>query len=125
MVSELYEQLGEFSDHLLLLRLEETTIGAVVAALAALLVFPVHTRRAAGVAARNYYARLGELLSGLVDRLDGRRAESSLTSAIRGLDHANQQLLSTARPLSRSPFRRDARARPRQPAAAHHGSSTL
>jgi Fusaric acid resistance protein-like len=107
MVSELYQQLGEFSNHLLLLRLEETTIGAVVAALAALLVFPVHTRRAAGVAARDYYARLGELLKGLVEHLDSGRAESSLTTATRGLDHANQQLLTTARPLSRSPFRRD------------------
>jgi hypothetical protein len=107
MVSELYEQLGEFSNHLLLLRLEETTIGAVVAALAALLVFPVHTRRAAGVAARDYYARLGELLRGLVEHLNTGRAESSLTTATRGLDHATQQLLTTARPLSRSPFRRD------------------
>ena len=108
MVSELYEQLGEFSNHLLLLRLEETTIGAVVAALAALLVFPVHTRQAARVAARDYYARLGELLSDLVEHLDtAGPAESSLTTATRGLDHANQQLLATARPLSRSPFRRD------------------
>jgi Fusaric acid resistance protein-like len=107
MVSQLYVQLGEFSNHLLVLRLEETTIGAIVAALAALVVFPVRTRQAARVAASDYYARLGDLLSGLTERLGTGRAARSLTTATRGLDHANQQLLTTARPLSRSPFRRN------------------
>jgi uncharacterized membrane protein YccC len=106
-VSQLYVQLGEFSNHLLVLRLEETTIGAVVAALAALFVLPVRTRQAARVAARDYYARLGELLSGLAERLDTGTAAYSLTTGSRGLDHASQQLLTTARPLSRSPFRRN------------------
>lgn len=107
MVSQLYVQLGEFSNQLLVLRLEETTIGAVVAALAALLILPVRTRQAARVAARDYYERLAELLSGLADQLDTGRSALSLTTATRGLDHANQQLLTTARPLSRSPFRRN------------------
>ena len=40
MVSELYVQLGEFSSGLLVLRLEETALGAVVATLAAVLIFP-------------------------------------------------------------------------------------
>ena len=57
MVSELYEQLGEFSNHLLLLRLEETAIGAVVAALAALLVFPVRTIHAVSLSGPYWLAR--------------------------------------------------------------------
>ena len=107
MVSQLYVQLGEFSNHLLLLRLEETTIGAVVAALAALLTFPVRTHQAVRVAAQEYYTQLAELLRGLAERLNAGRDARSLTPATRGLDHANQQLLTTARPLTRSPFRRD------------------
>ena len=42
-VSELYEQLEEFSNHLLLLRLEETAMGAAVAAICALVIFPIPT----------------------------------------------------------------------------------
>jgi uncharacterized membrane protein YccC len=108
MVSQLYVQLGEYSNHLLVLRLEETAIGAGVAVLAALLVFPVGTRAAARVAARDFYARLGDLLDGLSQRLDGRPANGLAPSAAaRSLDHASQQLLVTARPLSRSPFQRE------------------
>jgi uncharacterized membrane protein YccC len=108
MVSQLYVQLGEYSNSLLDLRLKETAVGAGVAALAALLVFPVRTRQAARVATRDYYARLGELLERVTERLStGRAARTPLTTATRGLDHAAQQLLWTARPLSRSPFRRD------------------
>jgi hypothetical protein len=108
MVSQLYVQLGEYSNSLLALRLEETTIGAVVAALAALLVFPVRTHHAVLVAARDYFATLRELLDGVAERLrTGRAGPTALTTATRGLDHAAQQLMWTARPLARGPFRRD------------------
>ena len=75
-VSQLYVQLGEYSNQLLVLRLEETAIGAAVAGLAALLVFPVRSRQAARIAAREYYARLGELLDGLAGRLSGARPDA-------------------------------------------------
>jgi hypothetical protein len=113
-VSQLYVQLGEYSNHLLILRLEETAIGAGVAAIAALLVFPVGARQASRVATREFYARLGELIDELVARLDGGHSPSGavpaaapLTTAARGLDHASHQLRSAALPLSRTPFRRD------------------
>ena len=102
-VSQLYVQLGEFTNHLLVLRLEETAIGAAVAMLAALVIFPIHARQAALVATRDFYARLGELLDGLVRRLSGEPA--ALTAASRGLDTAGHALHSAALPLSRLPFR--------------------
>lgn len=113
-VSQLYVQLGEYSNQLLVLRLEETAIGAAIAGVAALLVFPVGARQASRVATREYYARLGELLDGLAERLDtgDRRADAAamagtLSAASRSLDHASHQLRSAALPLSRAPFRRD------------------
>jgi hypothetical protein len=106
-VSQLYMQLGEYSNGLLTLRLEETAIGAGVAALVALLVFPVPTSRATRIAARDYLASLGELLEQVTNGLrSGRVVRSGLSSSARGLDHAAQQLLSTAQPLSLSPFQR-------------------
>jgi uncharacterized membrane protein YgaE (UPF0421/DUF939 family) len=105
MVSQLYVQLGEYTNHLLVLRLEETAIGAAVAGLAALTIFPIHARQATRVAVRDYYARLGDLLDGLVARLSSEPA--TLTAASRGVDNAGHALRSAALPLSRSPFRSD------------------
>jgi Fusaric acid resistance protein-like len=104
-VSQLYVQLGEYTNHLLVLRLEETAIGAAVAAAAALVIFPIHARQATRVAVSDYYARLGDLLDGLIARLSGQRA--GLTAASRGVDNASHALRSAALPLSQMPFRSD------------------
>jgi hypothetical protein len=117
MVSMLYVDLGEFSSGLLLDRLELTAIGAVIAMLAALLVFPVRTRRVVRQAVLSYL----DALLGLVEHLSeiareasgGARstgtttATATSTTAARHLDDTLQQLLVTARPLTRDPFRRD------------------
>ena len=50
-VSQLYQQLGEFTNSLLLVRLEETALGAAVAILVVMLVLPLHTRQVLRVAA--------------------------------------------------------------------------
>jgi hypothetical protein len=105
MVSQLYVQLGEYTNHLLVLRLEETAIGAAVATAAALLIFPIHARQATYVAVSDYYERLGDLLDGLIARLSGGAAV--LTAAARGVDNAGHALRSAALPLSRMPFRSD------------------
>ena len=55
------------------------------------------------MATRDFYARLAELLDGLVRRLSGEPA--ALTAASRGLDTAGHALQSAALPLSRLPFR--------------------
>lgn len=104
-VAQLYEQLAVYSNHLLVLRLEETAIGAGVALAAALLIFPVNTRRATRVAARAYLTQLEELLAGVRAQVQG-GGEGRLTTASRALDHATHQLTATVGPLRRSPLRR-------------------
>ena len=106
-VSQLYVQLGEYSNQLLLLRLEETAIGAAVAVLAAIVVFPVRTRQATRVATRDYYDLLGQLLGRIVARLEGDDDATPLSGLSRSLDSAGHQLRSAALPLARQPFRRD------------------
>jgi hypothetical protein len=103
-VSELYVQFGEFSSGLLVLRLEETALGAVIAMLAAVLIFPVGTRRAAGQAATGYLDALGSLLTRLPQSLLDPPRARRLSVDSRALDDALQQLLATARPLAWYPF---------------------
>jgi uncharacterized membrane protein YccC len=107
MVSQLYQQLGEYSNHLLVLRLEETSIRAAVAALCALFIFPVGTRWTAGIAARAHLDALADLLSRIAAGLREQQAPAPLSAASRALDHAHQQLLVTARPLGASPLHRE------------------
>jgi uncharacterized membrane protein YgaE (UPF0421/DUF939 family) len=108
MVSELYVQLGEFSNGLLVLRLEETALGAVIAMLAAVLIFPVGTRRAAMRAATGYLDALGSLITRLPESLLDPPGARRLSADSRALDDALQQLRATAHPLTWYPSRRDA-----------------
>ncbi len=59
MVSQLYVQLDEFSNSLLLLRLEETAIGAAVAIAVVMVVLPLRTRRVLRVALRDHVQAVG------------------------------------------------------------------
>jgi DNA-binding CsgD family transcriptional regulator len=56
-VSQLYAQLGQFSDSLLLVRVEETAIGAAAAIAAVTLVFPGHRRSSTRPSAASKSAR--------------------------------------------------------------------
>src|SRR6201999_837056 len=69
MVSQLYVELDEFSNSLLLLRLAETAVGAGVAILTVLLVLPLHVGRVARVAARQQVEALADLADRCLDRL--------------------------------------------------------
>jgi uncharacterized membrane protein YgaE (UPF0421/DUF939 family) len=101
MVSQLYAQLGEFSNALLELRLEETAIGAAVAMIIAILVFPLRTRRVVRVALRQFVEAVGRLAGHASDHL--READSTpkatLRSDARAVDAAYQALMATAQPL--------------------------
>ncbi len=103
MVSQLYVELGEFSNSLLLLRLEETAIGAGVAMATVLLVLPLHIGRVARVAAREELAALGELIDRSLDRLADPASEGGsdleLRAAARRVDTAHQALVATVTPL--------------------------
>lgn len=118
-VSQLYVQLDEFSDALLVTRLEENAIGVAVAALTVLFVFPLRPGRVVAVAVRQYVDALSELAGQAVRRLldgggdtgdlgdsdnlgdygdpgdSGDVGDRALRTAARRLDGAHQSLVAT------------------------------
>jgi uncharacterized membrane protein YgaE (UPF0421/DUF939 family) len=110
MVSQLYVELDEFSNSLLLLRLAETAVGAGVAILTVLLVLPLHVGRVARVAARQQLEALADLADRSLDRLaDPASAVGSdleLRAAARRVDVAYQAYVATVRPMRTPTFGR-------------------
>src|ERR1700691_5393730 len=78
MVSQLYEESGDFSSSLLLQRLEETTVGAGVAAAVVLVVLPLRASRVARVALLSYLSALASLLRDAQGALGGAQNAPSL-----------------------------------------------
>jgi uncharacterized membrane protein YccC len=99
MVSQLYIEIGDFSDALLVQRLEETAIGAAVAATVVLVVLPLHASRVARVALHDYLAAMASLLRHAYEVLGGAGDAASLpgdtqvlTSAYRSLEPTIQSM---------------------------------
>lgn len=99
MVSQMYVQLGEYSDFLLRLRLEETAIGAAVAIVTVLVVFPLRSWQVVRVAARAHAEAVRDLADGALRRVTGDCADAELRAAARTLDGAHQTLVAALRPL--------------------------
>ncbi|MGM0350774.1 FUSC family protein [Streptomyces sp. Adlamb9] len=98
MVSQLYSVLHEFSAGLLLLRLEETALGAAIGIAVAYFILPTSTRDTVESARRAYFRALADLL----DRAAPTGADGTgLDALARSLDHRLQQLTLVARPLTR------------------------
>lgn len=104
MVSQLYVQLSEFSNSLLLLRLEETALGSAVAIVVVMLVLPLRTRRVLRIASRDLVQAVGRLADHASYHLLGEDhdTEATLRSDARAVDAAYQALTATAQPLRRS-----------------------
>ncbi|MDI5967787.1 carboxypeptidase regulatory-like domain-containing protein [Streptomyces sp. SL13] len=111
MVSQLYGVLHELSAQLLLLRLEETALGAGIGIAVALVVVPTSTRDTVVTARRRYFAALSDLLTACATRMAAPTpgaadqqppaTDDALESLTRTLDHRFQQLALVARPLTR------------------------
>jgi hypothetical protein len=103
-VSQLYQQLGEFTNSLLLVRLEETALGAAVAIIVVMLVLPLRTRQVLRVALRQHVEAVGRLVDHANARLQGREDEidSTLRSDARAVDAAYQAVFATAQPVRRT-----------------------
>jgi hypothetical protein len=103
-VSQLYQQLGEFTNSLLLVRLEETALGAAVAIAVVMLVLPLHTRQVLRVALREHVVAVGRLVDDASARLAGRGdgIDSTLRSDARAVDAAYQAVVATAQPVRRT-----------------------
>jgi len=99
MVSQLYVQLGEYTDSLLRLRLEETAIGAAVAIVTVLVVFPLRSWQVVRVAARGHAEAVQALVDGTLRRVTDTCSDAELRSAARDLDAAHQTLIASLRPL--------------------------
>lgn len=98
-VSQLYEQLDEFSDALLRLRVEETALGAAIAILTVLCVFPLHVRRVANVAVRDYLAAMKRIVQTAVARMRLQATPEALRLAERELDAAYQTMVAVTASL--------------------------
>jgi len=104
VVAQLYEQLGEFSNSLLLLRLEETALGAAVAIVVVMTVVPLRTRRVLRVTLRAYVQAVGQLAQHATACLlgNGLDIEKTLRADARAVDAGYQALVATAYPLQRN-----------------------
>jgi hypothetical protein len=75
MVAQLYSVLGEFSNELLYLRLEETAIGAAIGIAVAMVFLPLSTRDTVRSARNAVLASLADALNDIAARIDGRRPD--------------------------------------------------
>ncbi|MGN6243160.1 MAG: FUSC family protein, partial [Motilibacteraceae bacterium] len=100
MIGQLYTVLHTFSDGLLVLRLEETAVGAAAGIVVALLVAPLSTRDTARTAQKALLESLADLLGAIADRLAG-SGEPDLDALSRGLDDRARRLDLVSRPLTR------------------------
>jgi uncharacterized membrane protein YgaE (UPF0421/DUF939 family) len=104
MVSQLYVQLGEFSDSLLLLRLEETALGSAVAIAVVVLILPLRTRRVLRIALRDHIQAVGQIADHAGSYLAGEGTDGTLHADARAVDASYQALVATAQPLRRNLF---------------------
>jgi uncharacterized membrane protein YgaE (UPF0421/DUF939 family) len=106
VVSQLYRQFGEFSNSLLVLRLEETALGAGVAIAVVVLVFPLRTRRVVRVALRQFVQAIGRLADHAGEHLLGQDHDTGTTlrSDARAVDAAYHALTAAAQPVRRNLF---------------------
>lgn len=100
MLALLYGLLGQFTFEVLLLRIEETAIGAVVGVASAVLVLPIHTRTTIRNDARAFFRTLSAVIDASVATLLGERATANPTETARQLDKDLQQFATTAKPLT-------------------------
>jgi uncharacterized membrane protein YccC len=100
MLALLYGLLGEFRVGLLLLRIEETAIGAVIGIAAAMLVLPVNTRARIRSDAHTFFLTLSDLVDASVTSLLGGDTAVRLTETARQLGRDLQQFRTTAKPMS-------------------------
>ncbi len=100
MLALMYGLLGEFTFGLLLLRIEETAVGAVIGIAAAVLVLPINTRAKIRGDAHTFFLTLSDLVEASVTSLLGTPAPARLTETARQLDRDLAQFRITAKPMS-------------------------
>jgi uncharacterized membrane protein YccC len=105
-----YGLIGQFSVQTLVLRIEETAIGAAAAVVAAFLVLPRGTRAAFGEAVGDVVDAMDRVLAEATDRLVGRRPGAPPREGVRAMDDALATLRLRAQTLAAPFARRRARS---------------
>ncbi|HET7357256.1 MAG TPA: FUSC family protein [Nocardioidaceae bacterium] len=100
MIGQLYSALHQFSSGLLVLRLEETAVGAAAGIVVALLVTPLSTRDTVRAARDDLLGALGELLTGAACRVERDPPRPDLDALARALDDRVRRLALVAQPLA-------------------------
>lgn len=96
----LYDMMGMLTTDVLVLRLEETVLGAAVGTFVALFVFPTSTRSAVDLAFGKYFTAMDELLTALAaGARGGARGEQRVLDAVDDLDRAVADLRAAVRPV--------------------------
>jgi len=106
----LYGLIGQFSVETLVLRIEETAIGAALGMLAGFLILPTGTREAFGTALDDVVAATYAVLDASVDRVLGRPVAVAPVELARDLDAALGVLRKRAHPLDNPLPRRRGRS---------------
>lgn len=101
MLGQLYSVLHEFSAGLLVLRLEETAIGAAVGVVVAVALLPLSTRDTVRAARDTLLAAFADLLEAVADRMTRMGLAQDVDALSRNVDNRYRQLLLVARPLTR------------------------
>ncbi|MEV5595505.1 FUSC family protein [Streptomyces sp. NPDC052496] len=106
MLGLLYTLLNTYSLDVLILRIEETALGAACGIIAAAVVLPVHTDRRTDDLLGTVLTKLDEVVSASIDQLSGAPA-ADLLGLSRDLDTALDELRASTRPLTHpiSPLR--------------------
>jgi uncharacterized membrane protein YccC len=100
-----FGQQGVFSNSLLLLRVEETAIGAGIGIVVATVIFPLRTGPVLRVAMRRYLQAVGRVVEHATALLVGEdHDDTTLRGDARALDAAYQEVLATAQPTGRNLF---------------------
>jgi uncharacterized membrane protein YccC len=99
MVSQLYSVLHEFTPGLLVLRLEETALGAGIGIAVGLVVLPTSTRDTLEAAERALLEAVAAVLDETADAWEGATADPS--ARVRAMEDRMRQLALIARPLTR------------------------
>ncbi|HEX4790073.1 MAG TPA: FUSC family protein, partial [Actinospica sp.] len=100
MVSQLYSALHEFTPGLLVLRLEETSLGAAIGIAVGLVVLPTSTRETVRAAERAYLDAMAAVLDETATAWEG-TDPASPTALVRTMEDRLRRLTLVARPLTR------------------------
>jgi uncharacterized membrane protein YccC len=100
MLALLYGLIGQFTYGLLLQRIEDTAIGAVIGVGVAMLVLPVHTKTTIRNDARAFFTTLAGVIEESVASLLGDDTAANPTETARQLDRDLEQFRTTAKPLT-------------------------